>query len=131
MFGLISVVLTWVLFLALFPMAFIWLRRAYRIFIQKDYSEVALKKGVPPAKPAAWAPMVGLVNLVAGGICVWVIVGVPIWIATGLLIGPFQNYESWSAIAGTTIWGKLIADFILRSQAHPIKFGRKKSPDSK
>jgi len=28
----ISVALTWLLFLALFPMAFIWLRRAWRDF---------------------------------------------------------------------------------------------------
>ena len=34
-----------ILFLALFPMAFFWLRRAHRIFIKKNYSEVALKKG--------------------------------------------------------------------------------------
>jgi len=129
MYSLLSVVLTWILFLALFPLAFIWLRRARRIFLQKDYSEVALKRGEPPADPKKWAPFVGLLNLVTGLICVWVIIGVPVWIATGLLIGPFENYSSWSAIAGPTIWGKLLADFIIRSQAHPFKFGRDKKTE--
>jgi hypothetical protein len=47
----ISVAITWILFLALFPMAFFWLRRAWRIAIKKDFSEVALKHGVSPANP--------------------------------------------------------------------------------
>ena len=51
----ISSVITWLLFLALFPMAFIWLRRAYRIFIKKNYAEVALKRGEAPPNPAKWA----------------------------------------------------------------------------
>jgi len=46
-----SIAMTWILFLALFPMTFIWLRRAFRIFIKKNYSEVALKKGLPPKNP--------------------------------------------------------------------------------
>ncbi|MEE4252566.1 MAG: hypothetical protein V2I50_00830 [Desulfuromusa sp.] len=124
----IGVILTWLLFLALFPMAFFWLRRAWRIFIKKNYAEVALKHGLPPANPKKWAPFVGLLNLVCGGIVSWIIIGVPFWIFTGILIGPFQNYETWSAIAGMTIWGKIIADLIIRFQAHPIKFGKKKDP---
>ena len=44
----ISVALTWVLFLALFPIAFFWLRRAWRILLRADYSEVAIKGGEPP-----------------------------------------------------------------------------------
>ena len=44
----VSLVMTWILFLAMFPMAFLWLRRAYRIIVKKDYSEVALKRGEPP-----------------------------------------------------------------------------------
>ena len=131
MYSYISVALTWILFLALFPLAFIWLRRARRIFLQKDYSEVALKGGNPPENQKKWAPIVGLLNLGTGVICVWVIIGVTCWIATGLLIGPFQDYDSWSAIAGTTIWGKLLADFIIRMQAHPFKFGKNKNPDNK
>lgn len=122
----IGVVLTWLLFLALFPMAFFWLRRAGRIFVKKNYSEVAIKRGLPPANPRKWAFAVGLVNLICGGIAVWIAIGVPIWIFTGILIGPFKSYDSWSALAGLTIWGKIIADFIIRFQAHPISFGRKK-----
>ena len=38
-----SVALTWILFLALFPMAFFWLRRAWRILVRRDLSEVTLK----------------------------------------------------------------------------------------
>jgi ABC-type phosphate transport system permease subunit len=124
----IGVILTWLLFLALFPMAFFWLRRAWRIFIKKNYAEVALKRGLPPTNPKKWAPVVGLLNLVCGGIATWIIIGVPFWIFTGILIGPFQSYETWSAIAGMTIWGKIIADLIIRFQAHPIKFGKKKDP---
>lgn len=44
----VSVALTWILFLALFPMAFVWLRRAWRIVVKRDFSEVALKHRVPP-----------------------------------------------------------------------------------
>ncbi len=113
----VQVAMTWVLFLALFPMAFIWLRRAYRIFIKKDYSEVALKKGVPPKNPKKWAPFTGAINLLAGIVCVWTIMGV-------LVLG--YPYQVWSAMAGSTIWIKIFADFILKQQAHPMKFGRKK-----
>ncbi len=41
----VSVALTWILFLALFPMAYFWLRRAWRIGVKRDFSEVALKRG--------------------------------------------------------------------------------------
>lgn len=114
----VSVVMTWILFLALFPISFFWLRRAYRIFVKKNYSEVALKKGVSPANPRKWAPIVGLLNLAAGCSCVYVIITV--------VMGLYP-YETWSAIAGTTIWGKIMADFIVRMQAHPFQFGKKKN----
>jgi len=125
----VSVVMTWILFLALLPMAFIWLRRARRILIQKNYSEVALKNGEPPADPEKWAPFVGGLNLIVGGIAVWILLGVPIWIGTGILLGPFESYDTWSALAGVTIWGKIIADFLIRMQAHPFKFGKQKNTD--
>lgn len=124
----IGVAITWLLFLALFPMAFFWLRRAWRIFIKKNYSEVATKKGIPPANPKKWAPFVGILNLLCGGIAVWIIIGVVLWIATGISIGPFRNFEEWNAIAGMTIWGKIIADLLIRFQAHPFQFGKKKDP---
>jgi hypothetical protein len=115
----VSLVMTWILFLALFPMTFFWLRRAFRIFVKKNYSEVALKKGESPANPKKWAPIVGLLNLAAGGMCIYVIF---------LVLLGLAPYDTWSAYAGLTIWGKIIADFIIRMQAHPIQipFGKKK-----
>jgi hypothetical protein len=111
----VSVALTWILFLALFPMAFIWLRRAWRIAIGRDYSEVALKRGVAPPNAEKFAPYEAAINLIAGAIAVTVILAV----AAGQL-----DYKTWTAIAGSTIWGKLIASFILARHAHP--FGAKK-----
>ena len=46
-----SIALNWILFLALFPIAFFWFRRAWRILFRRDFSEVALKRGMPPADP--------------------------------------------------------------------------------
>lgn len=107
----VSVALTWVLFLALFPMAFFWLRRAWRIVVRRDFSEVALKRGVSPPNPAKFAPYEAAVNLIAGIIAVTVIAGV---------LAAQLNYETWTAIAGSTIWCKFIASFILSRHAHPI-----------
>ncbi len=122
----VSVATTWILFLALIPMAFFWLRRAWRIFAKGDHTEVALKRGESPSHPEKWALTVGLLNATAGAVAVWIVVGVPVWIATGVKIGPFQEYNTWSALAGSTIWIKIFADFIVRSQAHPFVFGKKK-----
>lgn len=105
----ISVAMTWILFLALFPMAFIWLRRAWRIMVQRDFSEVALKGGESPANPERFAPYEAGVNLVAGII----IVGVILSVVSGAL-----EYEFWSAIAGSTIWCKFFAGFALSRHAH-------------
>ena len=44
----VSLALNWILFLGLFPIAFYWLRRAWRILIKRDFSEVALKYGEAP-----------------------------------------------------------------------------------
>lgn len=114
----VGTAMTWLLFLALFPMAFIWLRRAWRILIGKDYSEVALRKGLSPPNPKKWAPASGILNLGAGLIAVIVIVGVAIghW-----------HYETWSAMAGSTIWLKIFADFILARHAHMTILGKKKA----
>jgi small-conductance mechanosensitive channel len=105
----ISVAITWILFLALFPMAFFWLRRAWRILYRRDFSEVALKRGEPPANPERWAPYEFVFNSLAGVVAVFVIVGV----ALGVL-----EYRIWSAIAGTTIWCKFLAGFALSRHAH-------------
>ncbi len=125
MYVYVSLILTWALFLALFPMAFFWLRRAHKIFIKHDYSEVALKRGVSPPHPEKWAKWVGLLNLGCGMVAVWIIIGLPLWIATGVSIG-FHRFENWNAIAGSTIWIKIFADFIISRQAHPIVWGKKK-----
>ena len=47
--GVSIAILDWVFLLALFPVSFFWLRRTWRILVQRDFSEVALKKGLPPA----------------------------------------------------------------------------------
>jgi hypothetical protein len=113
----VGVVLTWILFLALFPMAFFWLRRAWRIFVKRDFSEVALKRGEPPDDAERWAPYEGMINAVAGGVAVFVIVGV----AAAML-----DYETWTAMAGTTIWCKFFASFALGRHAH-LKGARRDS----
>lgn len=107
----ISVAMTWILFIALFPMAFIWLRRVWRIGVLRDFSEVALKRGVPPENPAKFAPYAAAINLLAGMVVVSVIIGV--------LTARF-DYQTWSSMAGITIWLKIIADFILSRHAHPF-----------
>ncbi|HAF43380.1 MAG TPA: hypothetical protein DCK83_00145 [Gallionellaceae bacterium] len=112
----ISVAITWILFISLFPMAFIWLRRAWRIAVKRDFSEVALKRGLPPQEPKKYAPYAAAINLLAGVVVVSVIFGV---------LTASYDYATWSAMAGVTIWLKLIADFILSRHAHPFKFGKK------
>lgn len=116
----ISIAITWMLFLALFPMAFIWLRRAWKIFIKHDYSEVALKRGEAPPNPKKWAPATGIVNLAAGGTALVTIICV--------LFALFP-YKTWSSIAGVTLWMKIFADFIVSRQAHPFELGRKKEKE--
>lgn len=105
----ISVALTWILFLALFPIAFFWLRRTWRILARRDHSEVALKRGVAPAHPEKFASYAAAINFVAGAVVLWVIAGV---------LSGTMGYETWSAIAGSTIWMKFIFDFILSRHAH-------------
>jgi hypothetical protein len=72
----VSVALTWILFLALFPITFFWLRRAWRIVVRHDYSHVALKRGVPPPHPERFAPFAAGINFVAGAITASVIMAV-------------------------------------------------------
>ena len=107
----VSVALTWILFLALFPMAFFWLRAAWRIMGRKDYSEVALKRGLAPTDPAKFASYAFMINFLSGIAAVAVILSV--------LLGQ-AAYEKWSAAAGITIWCKIIASFILSRHAHPF-----------
>ena len=101
-----SVALTWILFLALFPIAFFWLRRAWRIQVRRDYSEVALRRGESPQK---YAFLAMLLNLGAGAIAV-VVIG-------GVLLG-WLDYNTWTAMAGSTLWCKFFFDFALSRHAH-------------
>lgn len=102
--------MAWILLLFQFPLAFVWLRRAWRIAVRKNYSEVALKGGESPLRPERFAPWAALINASAGLIAVGVIVSV-------LAIG--VPFERWTAVAGSTLWMKLVADFILSRHAHP------------
>jgi len=113
----VSVALTWILFLALFPISFVWLRRAWRIVFRRDMSEVAIKRGEPPADPQRWAPYEMAINLVAGVVLVCVIVAV---------VAGAWEYQVWSAVAGSTIWCKFFASFALSRHAH-AKLGRRQA----
>jgi small-conductance mechanosensitive channel len=104
-----SVALTWILFLALFPIAFFWLRRVWRILVLRDFTEVALKRGESPPNPEKFAPYDMLGNLISGTVIVVVILSV-LW---GAL-----DYSTWSAIAGSTIWCKFFFNFALSRHAH-------------
>ncbi len=103
-------IFNWIFLLALFPVAFFWLRRAWRIFFRRDFSEVALKKGVPPPDAEKFAPYEMVLNLIGGVVMVAVLVAV---------LG-FQALasEDWVAIAGTTLWMKLFLSFALSRHAH-------------
>ena len=124
----ISIAISLMLFIAMFPMAFIWLRRAWRIFIKHNYAEVALKSGEGPQNPKKWAPATGIINLAAGGTALVTIIGVLLTFAGFPNI--FSPYKTWSSIAGVTLWAKIFADFIVSRQAHPFELGRKKEKGS-
>lgn len=112
----ISTAMTWILFLALFPVTFFWLRRSWRIIVKKDFSEVALKHGVSPPNPERYAPYEAAINLIAGAVTLFTIFGV---------VSGYLEYETWTAIAGSTIWCKFFACFALSRQAHPFSFSKK------
>lgn len=112
-------IFNWLFLLALFPVAFFWLRRAWRIAFRRDFSEVALKRGVPPPQAERYAPYEMLINLIGGAVMVGVLVAV---------LG-FQalSRDEWTAVAGVTLWLKIFASFALSRQAHGYNLGRKKS----
>jgi hypothetical protein len=116
-------IFNWIFLLALFPVAFFWLRRAYRILVKQDFSEVALKKGVPPANAEKYAPYEMAINMIGGVVMVVLLVAV---------LG-FQALErqDWIAVAGVTLWCKLFASFALSRQAHGLGLGKKKSGEAK
>lgn len=100
--------LLWIIYLALYVLAFMWLRRAWRIIVKKDFSEVALKRGQPPKDPQKYAPYTAAVNLIAGGV------------AGATAIGVFAvplPFDTWTALGGSTLWMKIFADYIVSRQA--------------
>lgn len=103
-------IFNWFFLLALFPVAFFWLRRAWRILVKRDFSEVALKKGVPAPDAEKYAPYEMALNLIGGTIMAVLLVAV---------LG-FQalTSEHWIAIAGSTLWMKLFLSFALSRHAH-------------
>lgn len=105
-------ILNWFFLLALVPIAFFWLRRAYRILFKNDYSEVALKKGVPPKDAEKYAPYEMAFCMIGGVVMVVVLVAV---------LG-FQalSEDQWIAIAGSTLWIKVFASFALSRTAHGL-----------
>ncbi len=113
----ISVAMTWILFLALFPISFFWLRRAWRIVANRDFSEVATKRGEAPPNPEKFAPYEMAINLVAGVVIAGTIVAVVMGI---------WDYSTWSAVAGSTIWCKFFTSFALSRHAH-AKWGKAKA----
>jgi hypothetical protein len=125
----ISSAIKWILFLAIVPMTFIWLRRSWRIFIKHDYAEVALKRGEAPPNPEKWASVTGVINLAAGIVGLMILLSLPLWVFAGIKIGSLHEYESWSAVAGSTLWIKVFADFIVGRQAHPFVLGRNKDKE--
>lgn len=112
--------LRWFFFLAMFPVAFFWLRRAYRIFFKRDYSEVALKRGEPPPNAAKYAPLEMGINFV-GGIVIVVVI-------SQVLLGRLTE-EQWIAAAGITFWMKIFCSFALSRHAHGITIGKKKAAE--
>ncbi len=123
----VSIATHLLLFMALFPMVFIWLRRAYRIIFKKDYSEVALKRGEPPENPEKYAPYTAGVNLIAGAVIASTIAALLLFTIFGVMAVQMP-FSTWSAIAGSTLWMKIFADYIVSRQARlfaPKKKGSK------
>ena len=127
-------IIDWLFLLALFPVAFFWLRRAWRILVRKDFSEVALKKGVGPANAEKYAPYEMAINLIGGVVMVGVLVsvlGIPLLSVAGVVGEAADAYvlgrDNWIAVAGSTLWVKLFASFALSRQAHGL--GPKKKPN--
>lgn len=114
----VSIVLNWILFLALFPIAFFWLRRAWRIAVRRDFSEVALKRGEPAPDPEKFAPYEMAANLVGG-----VIIATTI----ALVLAGVASFDTWTAIAGSTLWCKFFFSFALARHAHA---GTRRSPSA-
>ncbi|MBL0419077.1 hypothetical protein JI739_01835 [Ramlibacter sp. AW1] len=104
-----SIALNWILFLALFPISFFWLRRAWRIVVRRDFSEVALRRGESPPDPERFAPYDAVLNFVAGVLLVVVI---------ALVLTGSADFSTWTSMAGSTLWCKFLLGFALARHAH-------------
>lgn len=123
---------TWILFLAMPAIAFVWWRKAFQILIKKDFSNVLLKKGESPKKNLkVWGYLIATSNFLAGGVIFFVLFKV-------LLFAVFYykdlnavhfNFDVWSEATAITIWVKFIVEFIFKQQAHPLKLGRRKKEE--
>lgn len=107
--------IAWIMFAGLFLLAFFWLKRAWRIGVKKDYSYVALRRGLPPKNPQKYALFSLLLNLIAGAVMVLDILLI-------VLLG--LDFAIWTAIGGLTLWFKLFTEFIVSRQAHMAQNNR-------
>jgi len=132
--GVSIAILDWVFLLALFPVSFFWLRRAWRILVRRDFSEVALKKGLPPPNADKYAPYEMAINLMGGVVMVMVLVSVlfiPLLSVVDLVPLSATDYvlgrDDWIMVAGVTLWMKLFGSFALSRHAHGIAPAKKKA----
>ena len=132
--GVSIAILDWVFLLALFPVAFFWLRRTWRILVRRDFSEVALKKGMPPPNADRYAPYEMVINLLGGLVMVGVLASVlfiPLLGVAGWVPASADQYvmsrDDWIMVAGVTLWMKLFASFALSRHAHGIAPAKKKA----
>ena len=117
MYAYIHLALTWILFLALFPISFLWLRKAYRIAVKKDYSLVAMKRGVPAPNPRKFIVPEIVLHTLAALLVIYALYGV--------IVGGW-HYNEWTALAGSAIWCKILFSFVIARHAHPPKPKAKK-----
>jgi len=116
----------WFFLLALFPISFFWVRRSYRILIKRDFSEVALKKGMPPPNAERYAPYEFVINFVPAIVLIGVLVSslLPLlWMVGDVswdLEGLILNRDDRLMFAGVTIWLKVFGSFALSRQAHGL-----------
>jgi len=90
-----SVILAWIMFLALLPLSGATLYRAWKIGIRADFRYVAPWNRATLPQPERWAPSFVAMNLVAGAI----FAGLFVCVLAGLM--PFKQ---WSGVAAITLW---------------------------
>lgn len=142
----VALVMYGILYLSLFSIVFFWLRLVRNVVLRKDYSEVALRKGASPPHPKKLAPFFVVLNSVCALILIGVILYVPVtgfalidWdvftsdaTSWGNRLGvivyiPLMVYNqaewsqgqiNWVAVAGSTIWMKIMLTWAITRHAH-------------